>query len=101
MIKRFFKTFLAILIIILFVMISLSIGHKNSELITLSYYFDTQITLSVAGLLIAPFVLGLLVGLLLMFLSLFTQKLKTGSANRKIVKLEKQIEQLQLTAEEG
>lgn len=88
------KIILAIATIVILFFLSASVYLKNSELITLEYYFGIEWSVNVATLLLCSFLVGLFVGAMLVSFSLMGQKLKTGRAHRQLKRVEKEVEGL-------
>ncbi len=70
----------------------------NSEPVSLSLLPSFQIEWSLAAIVLSAFVAGLLIGLLLVSVSLFGQKVKTGKAKRDLKKVEKEVENLRMAS---
>ena len=84
---------LALFLLVLFVGFGFSVMNSDPVAIQLlpSYAIEG---ISVAGALLSSFLLGLLFGVVILSFSLIGQKVKTGSAKRKLKKVEKEMESL-------
>lgn len=83
-------TYLFILVVILF---GISFAVLNLESVTVNYYFG-QSSLPLSLLLVLVFALGCLIGMLVGFLLLLKQKLKTYRIRQRLKLAEKEIENL-------
>ena len=90
------RKFLVSLALVLFVAaFAFSVYVVNQDqFITFKYVFDIEWTANIATFLFLTFVIGMIVGALLVSFSLLGQKMKTGKANRQLKKVEKEVEGL-------
>lgn len=78
-------------VILFFVM---SVQLKNDNLVEINYYFNIQHQISVFWLLSIPFLSGLLLGVIIMSFSVFKHKRRGSAEKKKLVKVEKEVENL-------
>jgi len=83
-----------VLLVVIGAVLIMSLYNKNPELVQVSYYFGLSGEFAMATVLIATFFIGVLFGALVMSLSLFRQKLRFAAEHRKLVKIEKEVENL-------
>lgn len=76
------------------VFIAITINLKNPQAVTFNYYFNIHWETKLMLLLSVTFVLGLLLGALLMSFKLFASKRETGKTKRALAKVEKEVENL-------
>jgi len=88
------KKIILILIGVLSFLFAVTLYLKNPHNIEVSYYFGLNYQFNVAILLILTFVLGIVFGLIVMTLSLFKEKMRFSAEHRKLVKVEKEVENL-------
>jgi len=82
------------MLFLLFALFALSLNLKNPDSITLKYYFGLEAQVDLYIVLLVPFVFGLLLGVLLMSVSVFRNKMAVGKTKRKLVKVEKEVQNL-------
>ena len=88
------KKIILILIGVLSFLFAITLYLKNQHSVEVSYYFGLSYELNVAILLIITFVLGVVFGLVVMTLSLFKEKMRFSAEHRRLVKVEKEVENL-------
>ncbi len=88
------KKLLSIILFLLFAVFAFSLNLKNPDSVTLKYYFGLQAQVDLYIVLLVPFVIGLLLGLLLMSLSVVRNKMAVGKTKRKLAKVEKEVQNL-------
>ena len=87
--KKFFSIILLILFAVFFTLLTI----ENTELVTFKFYFiQYEVALFVA--IIMPFIVGLLLGVVIMSLSVVRNKMQTGKAKKQLTKAEKEVENL-------
>lgn len=87
--KKLFSIILLIAFAIFFILLIL----ENSSLVTFNFYF-IQYETQLFAIMIVPFILGLLFGVLLMSLSVVRNKMQVGKAKRQLNKAEKEVQNL-------
>jgi len=88
------KKLLTIILFLLFALFAFSLNLKNPDSVTLRYYFGLEGQVDLYIVLLIPFVVGLLLGLLLMSLSVVRNKMEVGKTKRKLAKVEKEVQNL-------
>ena len=88
------KRLLYLCFFLLFVLFAFTVNLKNPQMVTLNYYFDFHREASLVLVLTATFVFGILVGWLFMSLSVIKSKRQLGKANRALVKVETEVQNL-------
>jgi len=83
------KKLLLLLIVVIVFILAITLSMKNGHQVTMSYYFNYEYTGSLALLLIAAFVMGLVFGMLVMTMSLFKSKYLANKAQKKLIKMER------------
>ncbi len=83
---------LTLFAIVCFFLITFEI--KNPDSILVQYYFGIEYTLPMFILIVIPFLLGLLLGVLFMSLSLFKHKRTLGKTKKDLVKAEQEVQNL-------
>lgn len=91
---KFFKYIVSLAIFLSVVFLGFGFSVMNDDVVALSLLPSVTFDLSVAMLVFVCLIVGLLLGTLLVSISLFGQKLKTGKANRQLKKIEKEVEGL-------
>ena len=87
------KKLFSIILLILFAVVFILLILENTELVTFNFYFlqyETQLFVAI----IIPFILGLLVGVLIMSLSVMRNKMQTGKTKRQLNRVEKEVQNL-------
>jgi putative membrane protein len=83
------------LIVFLFVAIlAVTINLKNPQVVSFDYYFNIHFDAPLILVLTATFIMGLLLGWLLMSVSVFRNKRQVGKAKRELAKVEMEVENL-------
>ena len=88
------KFILTIIVFLLFAVLALTINMRNPGSITLNYYFGWQAEVDLYVVLVVPFLIGLVLGALLMSISVFRTKMAAGRSKRQLAKVEKEVENL-------
>jgi len=83
-----------ILVFAVLVLFAATLALENKDWIEISYYFFAPIKVPLFALLVVPFFIGLLVGMLIMSLSVFKHKRQCSIEKRKLVKVEREVENL-------
>lgn len=91
---KYFKYILTIVLLVAVIFLAVSFTFMNADPVKLSLLPSVEVEQSLALIIFISFVVGLLVGALLVSFSLIGQKLKTGKANRQLKKVEKEVEGL-------
>ncbi len=95
------KFLLSIFVVLVWGFFAFSVYLMNQEqTMTFKYIFGIEWTGHIATYMFVTFILGMLIGALIVSLSLFGQKLKTGKANRQLKKVEKEVEGLRAAVPE-
>lgn len=71
-----------------------TLALKNTGLVEVNYYFGVQYNVEVFVLLALPFLIGLLLGVFLMSFSVLKHKHLCSLEKKKLVKVEKEVENL-------
>ena len=66
----------------------------DKEFVVIDYYFIEPFSVSVFFLLAVPFLFGLLSGIFFMSFSVFKHKRRSSAEKKKLVKVEKEVENL-------
>lgn len=90
------KKLLALIILLLFTFFSYSFNRKNPDSVTLKYYFGIEAEVDMFLVLLVPFALGMILGVLLMSISVVRNKMQAGKAKRQLVKAEREVESLRV-----
>lgn len=81
-------------ILVLFFLAALTLNLKNPQPVTISYYFGLEWHTSLVIALSAAFVLGMLLGWLIMAGSVVKSKRRAGKARKQLAKAEKEVNNL-------
>jgi len=90
------KKLLSLIIFLLFAIFAFSLNLKNPDSVTLKYYLGLEAQVDLYVVLIVPFIVGLLLGVLLMSISVFRNKMQVGKAKRELAKVEKEVQNLRV-----
>jgi len=72
-----------------------TVYYKNPHVVEVNYYFGLDgMEFNVAALVLFTFFSGVIIGLLVMYWSVFKQKMRFSAEHRKLVKVEKEVESL-------
>ena len=88
------KKILSIILFLVFALFALTLNLKNPDAVTLRYYFDLEREVDLFVVLLVPFVVGMLLGLLLMSLSVVRNKMQVGKTKRELARVEKEVQNL-------
>lgn len=91
---RFVKTLLVLILGIAFLYCGWTFAVLNTELVTIDLFFYTLPQASLSVWLMAAFVLGGIVGIIISSLALVTLKLRLQNARRKIDSANRELDQL-------
>ena len=83
-----------VLVFLLLLAFSITLNIKNSELITVNYYFDFSWSAPLAVVLGLAFILGVALGVCLTGMSLLRSKWQTRQTKRKLSLAEQEVENL-------
>lgn len=87
------KKIFSIILLIAFAVFSILLTMENTSAVTFNFYFiEYETKLYIAILL--PFVIGMLLGVLIMSLSVVRNKLQVGKTQRQLSKVEKEVQNL-------
>ena len=81
-------------VFLLLVVFAFTLSLENTNLVEVKYYFFETKNVSVFVLLMAPFFIGLLLGVVLTSFSVFKHKRRCSAVTRKLTKVEKEVENL-------
>ena len=87
--KLFYLVFL-----LFFMVLVLTISIKNPQSVVVDYYFGIQWDGPLVWLLVITFILGLVMGWLLMLVSVFKNKREAGKTRKELAKVEREVENL-------
>ncbi|MFT4635465.1 MAG: putative membrane protein [Arenicella sp.] len=88
------KKILSIILFLVFALFALTLNLKNPDAVTLRYYFDLEREVDLFVVLLVPFVVGMLLGLLLMSFSVVRNKMQVGKTKRELARVEKEVQNL-------
>ena len=88
------KRLIYLLFFLLLTLFAFTLNLQNPQTVSLQYYFNLQWQAPVVLVLTVTFILGLLIGWLLMTLSVLKNKRQVGKAKRALAKVEKEVENL-------
>ncbi|MGK0374731.1 MAG: uncharacterized membrane protein YciS (DUF1049 family) [Arenicella sp.] len=88
------KKILSIILFLVFALFALTLNLKNPDAITLRYYFDFEREVDLFLVLLVPFVVGMLLGVVLMSFSVVRTKMQVGKTKRELAKVEKEVQNL-------
>lgn len=88
------KKLIALSLFLIFGFIAFTVNLKNPQTVTFDYYFNIHWETQLMLLLSIAFVLGLLLGALMMSFKLFASKREIGKTKRSLAKVEKEVENL-------
>ncbi|MBL4672983.1 MAG: LapA family protein [Arenicella sp.] len=92
------KKVLSIILFLVFALFALTLNLKNPDAVTLRYYFDIEREVDLFVVLLVPFVVGMLLGILLMSFSVVRTKMQVGKTKRELAKVEKEVQNLRAAA---
>jgi len=88
------KTVLSIILFLVFALFALTLQLKNPDQVTLHYYFGLQKEIDLFVVLLVPFVVGMVLGVLVMSFSVVRNKVQVGKTKRELIKIEKEVQNL-------
>ena len=88
------KFIVSLFLFLVFVVFAVTLNLQNPDEITLNYYFGIQKELELYKVLVGPFIIGLILGMMLMGVSVVRNKARVGKAKRALSKVEKEVENL-------
>jgi uncharacterized membrane protein YciS (DUF1049 family) len=88
------KKVLSIILFLVFTLFALTLNLKNPDAVTLSYYFNIEREVDLYLVLLVPFIVGMLLGVLLMSFSVVRGKMQVGKTKRELAKVEKEVQNL-------
>jgi Protein of unknown function (DUF1049). len=88
------KKLFYILVFLVFAAFAFTLNLSNPETISIKYYFGISLDLPVFIVLMAPFFIGMVLGVLIMSLSVFKNKRQVGVAKKALSKVEKEVQNL-------
>lgn len=88
------KKVLSIIMFLVFALFALTLNLKNPDAVTLRYYFDIEREVDLFVVMLIPFVLGMLLGVLLMSFTVVRTKMQVGKTKRELAKVEKEVQNL-------
>jgi len=81
------KRILTLILFLVFAVFALTLNVQNPGSITLKYYFGFEREFDLFLVLLIPFVIGVILGVLLMSISVMRNKVQLGKAKRNLGKL--------------
>lgn len=94
---RFFKTLIVALLFLLVMLIGITFSIHNTDKVAIDLVFIQLPEASLSLWLIAAFVTGGFLGVVLSVFTIFTLKTRLGSAKRKISSAQKELDQLRVS----
>ena len=88
------KKLFYILILLVFAEFAFTLNLSNPGTILVKYYFGISLELPLFIVLMAPFFIGMILGVLVMSLSIIKNKRRVGVAKKALVKVEKEVQNL-------
>ena len=88
------KKVLSIILFLVFALFALTLNLKNPDPVTLYYYFGLEQEVELFIVLLVPFAIGMLLGILLMSFSIVRNKMQVGKTKRELAKIEKEVQNL-------
>ena len=88
------KKILSIILFLVFALFALTLNLKNPDAITLRYYFGFENQVDLFVVILVPFAIGMLLGVVLMSFSVVRNKLQVGKTKRELAKVEKEVQNL-------
>lgn len=88
------KKILSLILFLLFFVFALTLNLKNPGAVTIKYYFGIEREVELFILLLIPFAIGMLLGVLLMSFSVMKNKMQAGKSKRELAKVEKEVQNL-------
>lgn len=88
------KKILSIILFLAFALFALTLNLKNPDPVTLRYYFGIENQVDLFVVILIPFAIGMLLGVLLMSFSIVRNKMQVGKTKRELAKVEKEVQNL-------
>lgn len=88
------KRLLYLIVFIVVALFAFTLNFKNPDTILINYYFDIEWNVPLFVVLVAPFFVGMLLGILLMSVTVLKSKHQAGQTKRNLVKVEKEVQNL-------
>jgi uncharacterized membrane protein YciS (DUF1049 family) len=88
------KKILSIILFLVFALFALTLNLKNPESVTLRYYFGLEGQVDLFLVILLPFAIGMILGVLLMSFSIVRNKMQVGKIKRELSRAEKEVEAL-------
>jgi len=88
------KKLFYIIIFLVFAAFAFTLNLSNPETIPVKYYFGISMDLPLFIVLMAPFFIGMVLGVLVMSLSVIKNKRQVGVAKKELSKVEKEVQNL-------
>lgn len=88
------KKILSIILFLVFALFALTLNLKNPDAITLRYYFDFESQVDLFVVILVPFAVGMLLGVLLMSFSIVRNKMQVGKTKRELARVEREVQNL-------
>jgi len=88
------KKILSLVIFLLFFVFALTLNLKNPDVVTIKYYFGIEQEVELFIVLLIPFAIGMLLGVLIMSISVMRNKMQAGKSKRDLAKVEKEVQNL-------
>lgn len=88
------KKVLSIILFLVFALFALTLNLKNPDAVTLRYYFGFESQVDLFVVILVPFAIGMLLGVLLMSFSVVRNKMQVGKTRRELAKVEKEVQNL-------
>lgn len=88
------KKLLYLIVFIVFALFAVTLNMKNPQAIPVNYYFGINWNVSLFWVIMLPFFVGMLLGVLVMGLSVFKNKRQVSKSKKALAKVEKEVEGL-------
>ena len=88
------KRLFYLVVFLLFALFAFTLNLQNPQTIAISYYFNINWEAPLFLVIMTPFFIGMILGVVIMTLSVFKNKRQVGKANRELKKVEKEVENL-------
>ena len=88
------KRILYLIVFLLVALLAFTVNLKNPDTIAIHYYFGIQWNLPLFVVFMAPFFVGMLLGILVMSFSVLKTKHQVGRTKRDLAKVEKEVQNL-------
>ena len=91
---KLLKKLLFLIIGLIFLFLIITVFYSNKEVVQVSLLPSFPFSMQLGLLIVLTFLVGLICGALILFTSLMGQKVKTSMANRRLKKVEREVEGL-------